>query len=135
MEIITCVLCGRLFESYNKKICPLCAKKEEEYYQVVKKLIRENPSLTFKSIIEETGVPERLMRRWLQDGRLEVNNKESFGLRCERCNKEILQGKYCVDCRQIMQNGLNDLMKESQKIKAEQDKGKKRGTGMRFIND
>ena len=135
MELLTCVLCGRLFESYNKKICPKCTEKEEEYYQLVKKTIRENPSMTFKTIIEETGVPERLMRRWLQDGRLEVNSKESFGLKCERCNKEILQGKYCVDCRQFMQNGLNDLMKESKKIQAEQSNDKKRGSGMRFIND
>ena len=137
MELLTCALCGRLFESYNaiKKICPKCAEKEDEYYHAVKTLIREQPGLTFKDIIAETGVPERLMRRWLQDGRLEVNFRESFGLKCERCRKEILQGKYCVDCRQIMQNGLNDIMNESKKIQAEKDGNKKRGSGMRFIND
>ena len=108
---------------------------QEEYYQQVKTLIREKPGMTFKDIIAQTGVPERLMRRWLQDGRLEVNTKESFGLKCERCRKEILQGKYCVDCRQIMQNGLNDLMNESKKLKFEQDSNKKKGSGMRFIND
>jgi hypothetical protein len=137
MELLTCALCGRLFETYNsiKKICPKCAEKEEEYYKEVKTLIREQPGLTFKDIIAETGVPERLMRRWLQDGRLEINTRESYGLKCERCRKEILQGKYCVDCRQIMQNGLNDLMKESRKIQLEQDSNKKKGSGMRFIND
>ena len=137
MELQACALCGRLFESYsyNKKICQKCAEKEEEYYQQVKTLIREQPGMTFKDIIAETVVPERLMRRWLQDGRLEVNTRESFGLKCERCRKEILQGKYCVDCRQIMQNGLNDLMQESKKIQLEQDSNKKKGHGMRFIND
>lgn len=137
MELLTCALCGRLFETYNaiKKICPKCSEKEEEYYKEVKTLIREQPGLTFKDIIAETGVPERLMRRWLQDGRLEINTRESYGLKCERCRKEILQGKYCVDCRQIMQNGLNDLMKESRKIQLEQDSNKKKGSGMRFIND
>ncbi|MBE5934969.1 MAG: hypothetical protein E7262_04175 [Lachnospiraceae bacterium] len=137
MELVACVLCGSLFQTYDKKICPRCAQKEEEYYQIVKKTIRENPGKRFKDIVEETGVPERLMRRWLQNGRLEINTKESFGLRCERCNKEILQGRYCVDCRQIMQNGLNDLMKESKKLQLEQEPNnkKKGGGGMHFIND
>lgn len=133
MELVACVLCGRLFETYDKKICPLCAKKEEEFYQKVKKMIREKPGMTFSKIIEETGVPERLMRRWLQDGRLEVSNRENFGLRCERCNKEILQGKYCVDCRQFMQKGLNDIMKEERKSMLDKKLKESKGKGMRFI--
>ena len=131
MELVTCALCGSLFQTFEKKICPRCAEKEDEYYKTVKQLIKEQPGLKFKEIIEETGVPERLMRRWLQDGRLEIASKEGIGLRCERCKKEILQGKYCVDCRAIMQNGLNDIVKEDrkQKLKKEFD----HSTKMRFL--
>ena len=106
MELVTCALCGNLFNTIDKKICPLCAKKEEEYFTTVKKFLKENPSLTFKRIVQDTGVPERLLRKWIKDGKLEIVNKEGIGIRCERCNKEILQGKYCVECRGIIQNGL-----------------------------
>jgi RNA polymerase subunit RPABC4/transcription elongation factor Spt4 len=134
MEIVACILCGRLFETYDKKICPLCAKKEDEYYKQVKALIKEKPGISFKMIIEETGVPERLMRRWLQEGRIEIANSEGVGLRCERCNKEILQGKYCVDCRQVMQNGLNEIMKEERKIMNEAKNSEKKGQGMHYFD-
>ena len=129
MELVTCALCGNLFNTIDKKICPLCAKKEEEYFTTVKKFLKENPSLTFKRIVQDTGVPERLLRKWIKDGKLEIVNKEGIGIRCERCNKEILQGKYCVECRGIIQNGLNDLIKEERKMPQK----KESGTKMRFL--
>ena len=129
MELVTCALCGNLFNTIDKKICPLCTKKEEEYFTTVKKFLKENPSLTFKRIVQETGVPERLLRKWIKDGKLEIVNKEGIGIRCERCNKEILQGKYCVECRGIIQNGLNELIREERKMPQK----KETGTKMRFL--
>lgn len=129
MELVTCALCGNLFNTIDKKICPLCTKKEEEYFTTVKKFLKENPSLTFKRIVQETGVPERLLRKWIKDGKLEIVNKEGIGIRCERCNKEILQGKYCVECRGIIQNGLNEIIREERKMPQK----KESGTKMRFL--
>ena len=129
MELVTCALCGNLFNTIDKKICPLCAKKEEEYFTTVKKFLKENPSLTFKRIVQDTGVPERLLRKWIKDGKLEIVNKEGIGIRCERCNKEILQGKYCVACREKMEHTLNDLYRPEQK-NIRKDDGRQR---MRFL--
>lgn len=115
MQLVTCVMCGKLFQTIDKKVCPLCAKKEEEYFTTVKKHLKENPGIRLDDVVKQTGVPASLMRRWLREGRLKVSNTDGMDLRCDRCGKQILQGKYCVACRDKMKNTLNDLYKPEYK--------------------
>ena len=129
MELVTCVMCGKLFNTIDKKVCPLCAKKEEEYFTTVKKHLKDNPGIRLDDVVKQTGVPASLMRRWLKEGRLKVTNTEGIDLRCERCGKNILQGKYCVACREKMEHTLNDLYKPEQK-NIRKDDGRQR---MRFL--
>ena len=115
MQLVTCVMCGKLFQTIDKKVCPLCAKKEEEYFTAVKKHLKENPGIRLDDVVKQTGVPVSLMRIWQREGRLKVSNTDGMDLRCDRCGKQILQGKYCVACRDKMKNTLNDLYKPEYK--------------------
>lgn len=131
MELVTCVMCGKLFNTIDKKVCPVCAKKEEEYFTTVKKHLKEHPGVRLDDVVKQTGVPASLMRRWLREGRLTVSNTDGMDLRCESCGKQILQGKYCVSCRDNMKNTLNSLYKPQYKD-VRKDDGRQR---MRFLDN
>lgn len=132
MELTVCINCGKMFNTKDKKICPLCMKKEDEYFELVRKYLKENPGVRLGQVAEETGVSGGLMRKWLREGRLKVTNTEGIDLKCEGCGKSILQGRYCVRCRDNMQNSMKNLYKtESKPV----EKDKNNNTRMRFLDN
>ena len=131
MELVTCVMCGKLFNTIDRKVCPQCAKKEDEYFVTVKKHLKETPGLRLDDVVKQTGVPASLLRRWLRSGRLKLANSDGAELRCERCGKVVLQGKFCVKCRENMEQGFQNLYKtEGPSISNKKDGRQK----MRFLD-
>lgn len=128
MELVTCVMCGKLFNTIDKKVCPMCAKKEEEYFATVKQYLKQNPGLRLDDVVRNTGVSAGLLRRWLREGRLRLSNNDTTDLRCESCGKGILQGRYCVSCREKMEKTLKGLY-ETEKATRKNDGRQK----MRFL--
>ncbi len=129
MELVTCVMCGKLFNTIDRKVCPQCSKKEEEFFTLVKKHLKDNPGIRLDDVVKQTGVPASLMRRWLREGRLKLSNSEDSGLRCDRCGKIILQGRFCTKCRGSFEQSFGELYK-TEKMQVNQSDNKQK---MRFL--
>lgn len=99
MELKNCKICGDLF-LYNNgdRICPRCHQKEEEDFEAVKSFLWDNPKATLSQVVENTGVPEKKIIRYVREGRIELADMSEVPNHCEICGKLISQGRICADC-------------------------------------
>ncbi|MDR1531605.1 MAG: hypothetical protein LBS62_05375, partial [Clostridiales bacterium] len=98
MEMRNCPKCGKLFTFTTVPICKSCEKKEEGQFEVIKAYMDENPSCTLGQLSHETGVPTKLIVRFIRDGRLQITNGMRGEITCESCGKPITTGRYCDAC-------------------------------------
>lgn len=122
-----CKRCGKLFVKVNKDICPDCVKQEEEEFTAVKEYLDKNPNATISNVSEETGVSEKMIRKFIEDGRLLTTKYSAVGVECKRCGKEISKGRYCEECQVELQKQLGALNQDKPKEK-EEHKGEPRGS-------
>ena len=101
----TCKQCGKLFSSISREICPECMNQEKEQYRVVEKCLRENPGISLMDICEQTGVDERIVLKFIKEGRLKGMD-QSFEIKCETCGKLIMGGRLCPTCMEKLSAGL-----------------------------
>ena len=102
-EIQNCPNCGAFFNYTGiRDVCPKCAQKEEDMYQVVYRFLRkrENRAATVERIIEATGVTSELLYKWVRKKRLHPAIFPNLGYPCDNCGKLTHDGKLCDDCQE-----------------------------------
>lgn len=99
-DIRNCKQCGKLFQYTGvSKICPKCAREDEELFKIVKEYLYDHPGANIMEVSEETGVEEDRILRYLRQGKLEISGEGgSLILDCERCGKAIRTGRFCDAC-------------------------------------
>lgn len=134
MELISCKECKKLFQYISgPKICLNCRDAEEEKFAIVKEYLRENPKEQMHVVAKETGVSNRLIEKFLREGRLEVAEGSPIQLCCDRCGKTIRSGRYCKVCMTEIQNDfqkVSDSGKKPEPVQSQQPSGAR----MRFIH-
>ena len=70
-KLRNCSQCGKLFMSNGEKICPNCVQAQADLELVVVDYVRDHPKCKITEIMEETGAPESLIRRLIEEGRFE----------------------------------------------------------------
>lgn len=71
MPVVNCRACGNPFHGgLNEPLCPVCKEKEIEMFQVVRAYIRDHPSAKLDEIAEATGIDERVILRFIKQGRV-----------------------------------------------------------------
>ncbi|MBM7684121.1 ribosomal protein L32 [Pullulanibacillus pueri] len=84
-------------------------KFETVWRFISKKANRES---TVQEVHEATGVEEKLIFRWIQEGRLLVKNFANLAYPCSSCGTMIQQGKLCPDCVKKIQSDLESYEKQ-----------------------
>lgn len=109
MEVMNCRKCRKLFNylGYGPRVCPECAKKDEENFKKVKEYLYENPGTVLPIISKETGVASEVIIRYLREGRIEIAEGSSIEIPCERCGKPIKSGRFCENCVNSLSNELH----------------------------
>lgn len=108
-EIRNCPSCGNFFNYTGiRDACVACAQKEEKIYEEVYRFLRkrENRAATVERIVEETGVEEELLYRWVRRGRLQPALFPNLGYPCDKCGSLTTKGNLCEDCKTELQNDL-----------------------------
>lgn len=110
MEVMNCRKCRKLFNylGYGPRICPECAKKDEENFKKVKEFLYENPGAMLPTISRETGVSSDVIIRYLREGRIEVADGSAIEIPCERCGRPIKSGRFCDSCISSLSNELHE---------------------------
>jgi ribosomal protein L32 len=108
MELMNCYSCKKLFTYITgEKLCPSCRSVLEEKYKLVKQYIEENPSSAATVVAEDCEVPVKQIKKWVRENKLEFADDSLAGIECERCGKQIHNGRFCKDCA----GGLEAAMK------------------------
>lgn len=121
-----CKKCGgvMVFKGVGEYHCEDCDDVDFDDYGKVRLFIEEHRGATAADIENGIGVSQRVVRRLLKDGRLEIAEGSKVYLRCELCGKQIRSGQYCPDCelkvhrnfeakqREMMRQGVQGFGKE-----------------------
>lgn len=118
-ELANCMNCDTVFVKNIRDICQTCYKVEEEAFEIVYRFLmkRKNREATMDDIIEETGVDEKLIIKFIKEKRLRLSQFPKLAYPCESCGKDITTGNICNSCTQSFRNDLekHDKMTERQK--------------------
>lgn len=95
-----CRRCGREFTDSATLLCPICYTPDEEAFVKVRDYLRDFPGRKAEEVCEATGVPTRIIRKFLRQERLEIvgNVDTQLFLSCVKCGAPIKSGHYCDKC-------------------------------------
>lgn len=117
-ELANCSRCGNVFVKSVRDVCPSCYKKEEEAFQIVYRFLskRENREATMKEIVKATNVEEKLITKFIKEGRLRTSDFPKLAYPCERCGVDIVRGELCADCSRELRHDLerHEKLKEQE---------------------
>ena len=92
MSLITCKLCGRLFDATRGKICTQCLEELDELYPKVREYIRDHSKDQFSvdSLSEDMGIDIMLIQSLVDQGYLDRDVPGISGVDEEQKKKESL---------------------------------------------
>lgn len=95
-----CKVCGgvMVFKGVGEYRCEECRAVDYDDYGKVRLYIEGHPGANAAQVEENTGVSQKIIRRLLKDGRIEVAEGSKSFLRCEVCGKNIRSGQFCPEC-------------------------------------
>lgn len=117
-DISNCPKCSAIFlRTKFRDVCDKCFKEEEQIFEKVYQYIRkkENRKARMEQVIEDTGVDEELLIKFVRMGRLKTSQFPNLGYRCESCGSFIQEGKFCTTCTNNMQNQLKTFEQEEKR--------------------
>lgn len=99
MSLASCQKCKKLFQKVRKNICPACEAAEEDYYEIVRKFLSENPGHNVEQVSEATGVPVDTVLRFVSDGRIEAQGI-AMNVPCGQCGQPAISAtkRLCQAC-------------------------------------
>lgn len=117
-EIANCPKCSALFNKTKyRDVCDACFKEEEQLYEMVYKYIRkrENRTATVDQIIEDTGIDEELLIKFIRTGRLKPSLYPNLHYKCEKCGTSITEGHLCAKCKSSFVSELKTFEHEERR--------------------
>lgn len=129
MEVKTCVLCRRLYNSIieGDEICPNCRKIKDEDLSKIKKYLLLNPNSNIKELSTQLNIPSSRIFYYLKIGIIEIIGETKIK-KCQKCKKPIKNNEeYCADCKKILVNELQKSMSKEPSIE------KNTNAKMRFL--
>jgi len=101
MPKVRCPKCKTFYEfsGLPPKCCTICAQKYENDYQLVRTLVKENPGIAIQEVEDVTGIARDRILSYIREERLEIISSVSSFLKCELCNKQIVTGSRCDECK------------------------------------
>lgn len=115
MDLQNCQQCGEIYvASKFRDVCEKCWRKEEAAYDTVAKYMRkrENRAATMLQVVEATGVSEKLILKFIKNGKLQIAQFPNLGYPCDKCGKVIRSGRLCEGCANDLRTDLKHLERE-----------------------
>ena len=114
MNIITCSLCKKPFQTLGSRICVPCLERIDKDFITVRDYIYEHKHANIDVVAEETEVPKQIILHLLKEGRLTIDDPGGGGvLFCEACKKPINTGRMCAECKDKVANTMQKNVSSS----------------------
>lgn len=120
MDVTNCSKCSRLYiKNPVRDICDKCYKEEEMAYDKVSTYLkkRENRTATMLQVVQDTGVSEDLIHKFIKQGRIKLVQFPNLTYPCETCGNPIQTGKLCEQCLTELRKDLEIFEREEQRQK------------------
>ena len=98
-ELKNCAECGGLFSSSGSSFCQSCTVKLRRDLTKIEVFLKHNPNSDLKDIATGTGVSEKTVQRFINEGTLMPNKSSIKYSKCIVCGAKIYEGKLCTSCR------------------------------------
>jgi len=132
MDVKNCRDCGRLFNYIGgPRLCAECRVKLEEKFIEVKEYIRSNKLATIAVVSEACEVSQKQITQWIREERLEFSEESTVTFQCESCGAPIRTGRFCNACRNNLKNDLRNMYPTAS---SQQQKARRDGEKMRFLD-
>ncbi|NWO14526.1 MAG: hypothetical protein HLX49_12980 [Virgibacillus sp.] len=127
-ELANCSRCDRLFLKGARTICQNCYQQEEEAFRTVYQFMskRKNREATMSEIVENTGVDEELIIKFIKEKRLLPTEFPNIGYPCSHCGKKITSGNLCQACLEKLRKDLEQHEELEDRINEKEEQEKKR---------
>ena len=107
-----------IFKGVGEYQCEKCGAVEYDDYGKVRLYIETHPGSNAAQVEQKTGVTQKIIRRLLKDGRIEVAEGSKSFLRCEVCGKDIRSGQFCPECEKKVHNRIEEHQRALNQKKA-----------------
>lgn len=99
-KLRNCNQCGKVFTPIRgEKLCRDCNIKVQEFETQVMQYVRDHPGASVKTVMEETGASDKMIKRMIQEGLFSnLSLGDDFMYPCIGCGRPIRTGTYCSDC-------------------------------------
>lgn len=117
-QIENCPTCGQIYmKNAFRDVCEGCYRKEEEEFQLVYKFIRQrkNRTATMEQVEEGTGVPEKLIMKFIRKGRIQLAQFPHLGYPCDRCGTLIREERLCGVCKKDISDQISQMQREEER--------------------
>lgn len=123
-ELANCSRCGNVFVKQFRDICQDCYKQEEKDFQTVYTYLktRKNREATLKEVAAHTEVDEATVIKFIKENRLRTSQFPKLAYPCERCGRDILNGKICESCQDELHRDLERHQKDETVRRSLQEK-------------
>ena len=121
MGLTNCARCKRLFQNAGGGLlCPDCLAHDQKDFEAVNKALRDNPEQSVPQLAEATGVSERKILRFLEEGRI-LSDAVKHDVKCGRCGKPAISVtlRLCESCSEEL---ARESAKAATEIKKRQEK-------------
>lgn len=123
MNVRNCRKCGRVFNYIiGQTLCLSCRDELENKFKEVKEYVQKNRGCTINDVAEICEVETSQIKQWIREERLEFTEDSMIGLACEICGSSIRTGRYCEKCKAQTLNGLNNVVRQAQASRQQQQK-------------
>ncbi|MCG1021578.1 TIGR03826 family flagellar region protein [Sutcliffiella horikoshii] len=126
-QLDNCPNCGEIYvKNAFREVCEACYKEEEVQYQTVYKYIRQrdNRMASLDQVVENTGVAESLILKFIRKGRIQLTQFPNLGYPCDRCGRMIREDKLCIGCKKDIQGQLSQLDREEERQRVIRSEGR-----------
>lgn len=113
MNLGNCSQCGKLYVVNSLGLCATCLKAVEDQYHRCADYLRKNRASTMQELSDATGVPVRLITRFIREGRIGTKDAPNLRFPCESCGEPIQDGNLCEACRNRLTRQLNQAQREA----------------------
>lgn len=110
-DVQNCPNCGNIFRKSTWSVCQDCKNEIEIELSKCTDFIRRNRQTTMAQLIEQTGVEEENITKYIRDGKINIMDAPNLSYPCDLCINPIRKGNLCYNCK-VKLNSDIDKMKD-----------------------
>jgi flagellar operon protein (TIGR03826 family) len=108
-DVQNCPNCGNIFRKTTWPICQDCKNEMENELSKCTDFIRRNRQTTMSQLIEQTGVSETNITKYIRDSKINISDVPNLSYPCDLCETNIRKGNLCLDCRKRINSDIDKM--------------------------